>query len=43
LGYDGDYKMNLGQEFFDTCSLGDICDGVESTTWGKIKQHYLPK
>lgn len=42
-GFDGDYTMNLGQDFFDTCVLGGICDDAESTTWGKIKKQYLPK
>ena len=45
LGDDGDYKMNLGQDFFDVCNLGDICDSADDTnsTWGKIKRQYLPK
>ena len=44
-GLDGDYKMNLGQDFFDVCGLGDICDSADdqSSTWGKIKKQYLPK
>jgi len=46
LGLDGDYKMNLGQDFFDTCLVGNICDSADdpsSSTWGKIKQRYLDK
>lgn len=46
LGLDGDYTLRLGDEFSDACGALTICDpplDSESSTWGKIKQQYLPK
>jgi len=46
MGLDGDYSENLGQDFFDVCSLGAVChsaDDPTSTTWGRIKQIYLDR
>jgi hypothetical protein len=42
----GDYTVRFGEDFFDDCAVGGICDGAEekgATTWGKIKQQYLGK
>lgn len=45
LGIDGDYWLRLGNEIADNCGTQFPCDAAEDqgTTWGKIKQQYLPK
>ena len=39
-GAAGDYQIRLGSDFGDYCEVGDLCDDVKGTTWGKIKQRY---
>jgi len=39
-GSGGVNLVRFGIDFVDACSAGSICDGVEDTTWGKIKQQY---
>ena len=39
-GSQEDWYLRLGSDFDGTCGVGSICDGVESTTWGHIKDIY---
>jgi hypothetical protein len=39
-GTTGDNQIRLGSDFFDYCDVGDLCDDVKDTTWGKIKRQY---
>ncbi|MGE5176147.1 MAG: hypothetical protein ACM3JJ_07185 [Hyphomicrobiales bacterium] len=40
LGSNLDYVIRLGADFNDLCAIGSICDDVQQTTWGKIKDIY---
>ena len=39
-GSQQDYFIRFGSDFYGSCGSQLICDGVESTTWGHIKDMY---
>lgn len=39
-GIAADNQIRLGSDFYDYCEVGNLCDDVKGTTWGKIKRQY---